>query len=93
MGYPFRQKAYKLLNLETHQMFTSRDVIFYEQVLPYHSFSSNGSTFFPQSQSFSAILFLSHLPFTNKTVTSCFTARASHHFCQSFDYKTIWQRT
>jgi len=53
MGYPFEQKAYKLLNLETRPMFTSRDVIFHEQVPPYHSSSStNGSTFFPQSQSF-----------------------------------------
>ena len=30
LGYPFNQKAYKLLNLETHQVFTSRDVIFHE---------------------------------------------------------------
>ena len=36
LGYPFNQKAHKLLNLETHQVFTSRDVIFHEQVLPYH---------------------------------------------------------
>ena len=36
LGYPFSQKAYKLLNLETHQIFTSRDVIFHEHVLPKH---------------------------------------------------------
>jgi len=35
LGYPFGQKAYKLLNLDTHQVFTSRDVIFHEHILPY----------------------------------------------------------
>ena len=29
LGYPFGQKAYKLLNLETHHIFTSRDVVFH----------------------------------------------------------------
>ena len=40
LGYPFGQKAYKLLNLETHQVFTSRDVVFHEQILPYHHIQS-----------------------------------------------------
>ena len=39
LGYPFGQKAYKLLNLKTHQVFTSRDVVFYENVFPYKVFS------------------------------------------------------
>ena len=48
LGYPFGQKAYKLLNLETKQVFTSRDVIFHEKVLPYqHVQSRNKSTIFP----------------------------------------------
>ena len=52
IGYPFGQKAYKLLNLKTHKMFTSRDV-FHEQVLPFHALSfTNDSTFFPHSQPF-----------------------------------------
>ena len=40
LGYPFGQKAYKLLNLETHHVFTSRDVIFHEHILPYHLLKS-----------------------------------------------------
>ena len=48
LGYPFGQKAYKLLNLETQQIFTSRDVVFHEQTLPYHlSHSKNNSRLFP----------------------------------------------
>ena len=48
LGYPFGQKAYKLLNLETHQVFTSRDVIFHETILPYKHVSNNtGSVLFP----------------------------------------------
>jgi len=51
MGYPFGQRAYKLLNIETHQMFTFGDVVFHEQVLPYHHSSSpNSSPIFPQFQ-------------------------------------------
>jgi len=47
--YPFGQKDYKLLNLETHQIFTSRDVVFHEKILPYHSsHSTNGSNIFPR---------------------------------------------
>ena len=39
LGYPFGQKAYKLLNLETRKIFVSRDVIFHEDVLPYQMFN------------------------------------------------------
>ena len=35
LGYPFGQKAYKLLNLKTHKVFVSRDVVFRELVFPY----------------------------------------------------------
>ena len=52
-GYPFGEKAYKLLNLETHQVFTSRDVIFHETILPYHHLSvTNGPPMFPASSSY-----------------------------------------
>ena len=34
VGYPFLQKAYKLLNLTNMQLFVSRDVIFHETVFP-----------------------------------------------------------
>ncbi|KAH9717541.1 hypothetical protein KPL71_021864 [Citrus sinensis] len=34
------QKAYKLYDLDTHQMFTSRDVVFHETIFPYESIPS-----------------------------------------------------
>jgi len=53
LGYPFGQKAYKVLNLETHQVFTSRDVIFHEKVLPHHHISvTNGLPMFPNPTSY-----------------------------------------
>ena len=52
LGYPFGQKAYKLLNLETHKVFTSRDVVFHETILPYqHASSNTGSSIFPPNDS------------------------------------------
>jgi len=36
LGYPYGQKAYKLLDLQSKQVFTSRDVQFHERVFPYH---------------------------------------------------------
>lgn len=40
LGYPYAKKAYKLFNLETHQIIVSRDVVFHESTFPYHSYSS-----------------------------------------------------
>ncbi|KAL9444374.1 hypothetical protein AB3S75_017540 [Citrus x aurantiifolia] len=40
LGYPFGQKAYKLYDLDNHQMFTSRDVVFHETIFPYESIPS-----------------------------------------------------
>ena len=37
IGYPVRQKAYKLFNLSTRKIFTSRDVHFHENHFPYAS--------------------------------------------------------
>jgi len=55
LGYPYGQKAYKLLDLQTKQIFTSRDVQFHERVFPFHHFSSqpdvplpNVTTFIPE---------------------------------------------
>lgn len=39
LGYPVGQKAYKLYDIETSQVFTSRDVIFHEDIFPYESIS------------------------------------------------------
>ncbi|GKC90760.1 cysteine-rich receptor-like protein kinase 8 [Tanacetum coccineum] len=35
IGYPLHQKGYKLYNLQTHSVFVSRDVVFYEHVFPF----------------------------------------------------------
>ncbi|RVW62418.1 Retrovirus-related Pol polyprotein from transposon RE1 [Vitis vinifera] len=46
------QKAYKLYDLDTHQMFTSRDVVFHETIFPYESIpspSSNSDPVIPRS--------------------------------------------
>ena len=37
LGYPFGVKGYKLLDLSTHHIFISRDVVFHENVFPFHS--------------------------------------------------------
>ncbi|RVW81703.1 Retrovirus-related Pol polyprotein from transposon RE1 [Vitis vinifera] len=52
LGYPVGQKAYKLYDLDTHQMFTSRDVVFHETIFPYESIpspSSNSKPMIPLS--------------------------------------------
>ena len=36
MGYPFRQKGWKVYDLETHEFFVSRDVTFFENQFPFH---------------------------------------------------------
>lgn len=36
LGYPPNQKAYKILNLATSEIFVSRDIIFHEHHFPYH---------------------------------------------------------
>lgn len=35
IGYPATQKGYRLLNLFTHEVFVSRDIKWYEHILPY----------------------------------------------------------
>ena len=36
LGYPSNKKGYALLNLETHTIFDSRNVVFHENIFPYH---------------------------------------------------------
>ena len=35
VGYPYGKKGWKLYDLETHEIFMSRDVIFYEENFPF----------------------------------------------------------
>ncbi|KAM2462028.1 hypothetical protein PS1_012937 [Malus domestica] len=59
IGYPIGQKAYKLYNLTTHQIFTSRDVVFHENIFPYQTSPSPSS---PQPVSSPTPLISPHLP-------------------------------
>ena len=44
LGYPLGQKAYKLYDLETHHVFTSRDVVSHEGIFPYESINTSFTT-------------------------------------------------
>lgn len=48
LGYPHNQKGYRLLNLTTQQIFTSRDVKFHEHIFPCNKHSKTQAYF--QSQ-------------------------------------------
>jgi hypothetical protein len=43
IGYPLGQKAYKLFDLSTKKVFTSRDVKFHENIFPYASVKPNSA--------------------------------------------------
>ena len=47
IGYPNGVKGYKLYDLQTKQIFISRDVIFHQHVLPFHSITSIDSIIDP----------------------------------------------
>ena len=68
IGYPFNTKGYKVLNLATKRIHMSRDVLFYEAVLPF--------VIAPTGSSFNSVLHLlihysDKLPcMSSKTTTS-----------------------
>ena len=41
LGYPFGVKGYKVLDLSTHSVFISRDVIFHKDSFPFAFVSTN----------------------------------------------------
>ena len=41
VGYPSGQKAYKVYDLETKKVFSSRDVIFHEDIYPFSTFEAS----------------------------------------------------
>ncbi|KAF7139465.1 hypothetical protein RHSIM_Rhsim07G0258800 [Rhododendron simsii] len=49
VGYPMGQMGYRVYDLITHEFFTSRDVIFHEQIFPYRgtNFSEASQTVLP----------------------------------------------
>lgn len=64
LGYPPHQKGYKLLNLDTYHIFTSRDVIFHEHMFPFKSVSS--TDFPPYSANFPTLGFPASPPNTQQ---------------------------
>lgn len=52
LGYPFAQKAYKLLNLKTRKVFISRDVLFVENVFPFKDLVIPNSPLFSAQSDF-----------------------------------------
>ena len=43
LGYPYAQKGYRIFDINSKKIYTSRDVIFYEKVFPYTDLSSSSS--------------------------------------------------
>ena len=48
-GYPYGQKAYKLLDLTTKKVFTSQDVQFHEKIFPFQGIQHSSETLLPAS--------------------------------------------
>lgn len=67
LGYPHDTKGYRVMNLETNQMFVSRDVVFYETTFPYAtSPASSSQLLFSPNPSF-----VDDLQHTYTSNTSC----------------------
>ena len=43
LGYPLGQKGYRVLDLDSQTLFTSRDVVFHETIFPYSIIPRNDS--------------------------------------------------
>jgi len=47
LGYPYGQRAYKLLDLTTNNIFTFKDVVFHEQIFQFHQFKDHSTSSLP----------------------------------------------
>jgi len=47
LRYPYGKKAYKVMDLETKKIYSSRDVIFHKHVFPFPQNSSSNHMFIP----------------------------------------------
>ncbi|KAM1627395.1 hypothetical protein ACFX1R_017067 [Malus domestica] len=56
LGYPFGQKAYKLYDLTTKQIFTNRDVIFHENTYPFQPLPTSPTVTPPTNMPFYPIV-------------------------------------
>nr|XP_009784507.1 PREDICTED: uncharacterized protein LOC104232924 [Nicotiana sylvestris] len=74
LGYPFGKKGYKILNLQTNNIFVSRDVKFVETIFPF-SFLAPMTKLFPDS--FPKSVLPSHNPIPTSKVQSPFTTHST----------------
>ena len=87
LGYPFNVKGYKLLDLDSHTTFLSRDVIFHESDFPFSSNTSSQSlNLIPlpifssnSTQSYVFTIFSSSNPFYSSQPISDDTIVQIHH--------------
>lgn len=64
LGYPFGKKDYRVMHLESKKCYTSRDVIFVENVFPFHTIQTDSSDLlFPTESSDNNHLFQCHTEF------------------------------
>ncbi|CAL8992943.1 unnamed protein product [Prunus brigantina] len=70
VGYPFGQKAYRLYDLDTQKFFSSRDVIFYENIFPFAAPHTTTIPILPTSPSTFSPHSAPHVPFSWPTPLS-----------------------
>ena len=73
LGYPFNVKGYKLLDLDSHSTFLSRDVIFHESDFPFSNTSSQSLNLIPLpifSSNFAQTSVLTNFPSSNPFYSS-----------------------
>ena len=46
MGYPFRNKGYKVMELATSKFYESRDIVFHESIFPFAISAKDRTTSF-----------------------------------------------
>ena len=92
ISYPFGMKGYKLFDLSTEKFFVSRDVIFHENIFPFHSSTSLVNPSATTSPSFHPVSSLSH-PLISLSMVSDFhvvpTSSTSQSSCPESSLPSI----
>jgi len=89
LGYRHGKKAYKVMSLDTHKSYTSRDVIFHEHIFPF--FTSTPSLLFPSSLDNSLALFEPQYIQPHES-TSSQQPQISEHSNLNTDHDTLQSR-
>ena len=69
LGYPYGKKAYKVMTLDTHKLYTSGDVIFHEGIFPFSATPAIALSS-PSSQSIYTHHMIILIPHTLQTIMS-----------------------